>query len=612
MAAGREPQVGDIAAVPRRTSARPGPSPATPVSAPDAGLPVKLAVERHDGDIDSWELADLSLKGAFLHSGPARPQGAELELALWLRDADVSLEIPTRARVEWLNDNAHPREPNRPTGMAVVFCGMEDGDLQLLRAYLNRHPGSAPAQTGPPPPPSRTRVSDTSSAGPVRIAADRLLGAQIGAYRIVELVGSGGMADVYLAVHTQIGRQVALKKLDPSYTQDANIVRRFFDEARVVNQIHHPNIIEITDFIVQDDGYYYVMELLDGPSLEDLFRKQGPLPVERLLPIAVQLCDAIAAVHQAGVVHRDLKPANVMLIQHGDENDFVKLLDFGIAKLREPVTGKSLGVTIEGTALGTPGYMAPEQLLSNQTDERSDVYALGVILYRMITGRMPHAAETAFQMLVKQANEPARRPTAREAARVPRGLVDVTMACLHQDPAKRPRSATDLAMALRSLQAPADGSGPHEISLDDLVDPGSNDGWRWFATGVGIAALIAALGAWWLLRADVRDSAPARAVDTAAATAEEPGTASASDTVAHRDSPDGARAAPTGADGSDAAGAGPADDSDPGVEPEDGSDESSPRARRQRNRRSKRSLFDRAPRARDEAKNSSFFDQFSE
>jgi serine/threonine-protein kinase len=583
------------------------------VGGADSQPSITVAVERGNADSDSWHLSDLSLHGAFLHGGPLRQQGAQLQLALCVRDADVSLDIPTQARVTWLNDATHPTQPGRPAGMGVTFCDMEEDDLRLLSAYLNRRAAdSLPGSVGMPSPARDTRsMSHGGGATSSPALPASLIGTQIGAYRILELVGSGGMADVFLAVHTQIGRHVALKKLNPTYTQDSGIVRRFFDEARVVNQIHHPNIIEITDFITHDDGYFYVMELLEGPTLEDILRGKGLLPVERVVRIALQLCEAIAAVHQAGVVHRDLKPANVMLIEHGDETDFVKLLDFGVAKLREPLSGQSLGLTVEGSALGTPGYMAPEQLLHNRVDERSDIYALGVILYRMITGRVPYVAENPLQLLVKQANEPPKRIKSQEAARVPRDLVDMTMRSLNRDPERRPQAVAQMVATLGSLQTFRDASGPHEQVPAEWVVRRPEKRWRWLVAGLGVAALIAVSGAWWFLRDDppaadvVRTAEAPHGVTAGAAATGTNAVAGGAAVQAAGNAATGARSPQV-----DAAAAAPGSDRSPEQRP----DANGHRTRKNRSRRTSKSVLarPRGGRASGRGEEGSFFDQFSD
>ncbi|HEY2031385.1 MAG TPA: serine/threonine-protein kinase, partial [Myxococcales bacterium] len=212
---------------------------------------------------------------------------------------------------------------------------------------------------------------------------DELIGRSIGSYRVEKLLGKGGMGSVYLGVHPVIGSKVAIKFLHPQYNSDAKIVERFYNEARAVNVIGHDNILKILDLSVTDDGlHYFVMEFLDGRALQDLLREGEPLPLEVAGPILLQICDALEAAHQKGIVHRDLKPDNVYLIALNAKQNFVKLVDFGIARVT-PQEGAGAPRTVTGMVMGTPSYMSPEQGsgATRQIDGRSDVYSLGVMMF---------------------------------------------------------------------------------------------------------------------------------------------------------------------------------------------------------------------------------------
>jgi eukaryotic-like serine/threonine-protein kinase len=234
---------------------------------------------------------------------------------------------------------------------------------------------------------------------------DPLIGATIGNYQIKTKVGEGGMGSVYMAEHPLIGKRVALKILHAEFSSKEDVVKRFFQEAKAVNDIQHPNIVDIVDYgvITSPHGQstvYFIMEFLDGPSLADLIRNEAPLAPERALSVALQIADALGACHSAGVVHRDLKPDNIILIPRGRERDFVKVLDFGIAKL----TGdQKVSVrTRTGLLMGTPAYMSPEQCEGSATvDHRTDVYALGILLYEMLSGQVPFTGETYGQILLQ-------------------------------------------------------------------------------------------------------------------------------------------------------------------------------------------------------------------
>lgn len=232
--------------------------------------------------------------------------------------------------------------------------------------------------------------------------------AHIGPYRILQALGEGGMGAVYEALHESIERRVALKVLHPEYARNPDAVSRFFNEARAVNRIEHPNIVQVSEYGRTDDGtVYLVMEFLRGQTLSSRLETLATTD-RRMLPsevvrIGAQLADALTAAHEKGIVHRDLKPGNVMLVpealSHGGER--VKLLDFGIAKLLQSSGGKA---TQTNALMGTPQYMSPEQCRgAGAVDDRTDVYALGVMLYEMLAGRPPFLAEEALGYLAQHA-----------------------------------------------------------------------------------------------------------------------------------------------------------------------------------------------------------------
>jgi len=245
-----------------------------------------------------------------------------------------------------------------------------------------------------PPPPM--------SSSPATSAPDPLLGTTVGSFRLVRRIGQGGMGTVYLGEQTLIGSKVAVKMLKESLASDASLVQRFYAEARAVNLIGHPNIVNIFDMnVVPPRGYYLIMEYLEGEPLSAA--PPGPMPPERALPILIQVCQALQAAHTRGVVHRDLKPENIFLCRR-DGPPFVKILDFGIAKL---FGGEmQLGQTHAGWIVGTPEYMAPEQGAGDQLDGRADLYALGIIAYRLATGRLPFTASGLTDLLLAHRDTP--------------------------------------------------------------------------------------------------------------------------------------------------------------------------------------------------------------
>ena len=236
---------------------------------------------------------------------------------------------------------------------------------------------------------------------------DLLIGQTIGNYLVTQKLGEGGMGSVYLAEHPSIGKKVALKVLHSEFSNNQEVAARFFHEAKAVNDIGHPNIVDIVDFgIIQSGGgrdqlVYFIMEYLAGATLSHLIRTESPLPPERALSISLQVADALSASHKCQIVHRDLKPDNIILLQRGRERDFVKLLDFGIAKL---TGGNAMGShqTRTGIVMGTPAYMSPEQCEGRQgLDLRTDVYALGIVMYEMLTGRVPFLGDGYGEILVQ-------------------------------------------------------------------------------------------------------------------------------------------------------------------------------------------------------------------
>ena len=236
---------------------------------------------------------------------------------------------------------------------------------------------------------------------------DLLIGQTIGNYLVTQKLGEGGMGAVYLAEHPTIGKKVALKVLHSEFSTNQEVAARFFQEAKAVNDIGHPNIVDIVDFGILQAGtsreqlVYFIMEYLAGSTLSQVIRSESPLPPERALTIALQVADALSASHKCGIVHRDLKPDNIILLQRGRERDFVKLLDFGIAKL---TGGNAMGShrTRTGIVMGTPAYMSPEQCEGRDSvDLRTDIYALGIVIYEMLTGRVPFVGEGYGEILVQ-------------------------------------------------------------------------------------------------------------------------------------------------------------------------------------------------------------------
>ena len=260
-----------------------------------------------------------------------------------------------------------------------------------------------------------------------------LLGSQIGDYQLVEFLGAGGMGEVYRAVHTRLNRSVAVKVLHRT-RGNATFVERFRNEARIQADLKHPNIVMLYDFIEYEERLCIIMEYIDGPSLDARIRQAGRLPVAEALRVFQPVVEALDYTHRQGVVHRDVKPHNVKISRRGA----VKLLDFGIARGEA-----SPGLTAVGAVVGTPEYLSPEQLRGKPADPRSDVWALGVLLYEMVTGRIPFEAPSLINLYKKIDEADYARPSTL-ASGVPPALEALVARCLQRRPANRYQTAGEL------------------------------------------------------------------------------------------------------------------------------------------------------------------------
>ncbi len=299
-----------------------------------------------------------------------------------------------------------------------------------------------------------------------------------GRYVIDEIIGEGGMATVYRARHKLIERPVAIKIMDPLLASDPVVRERFRREARSAQRLAHPNIIEIFDQGDTDDGTcYIVMELLRGQSLASIVY-EGHLAVDRAVHIMVQIARGIARAHDLEVIHRDIKPENIFLCRREDGSDLVKLLDFGIAKSRQDSR-----LTEQGELFGTPQYMAPERILGNDNGGSSDLYALGVVFFEMLTGELPFDAPDVATFFVKHMNEPP--PSVRSKnPRVPARLDDLVVRMLAKDPKDRPADAhrvhADLLEIVRELEIagpPAADAEPTSVAGPITLTAGPADHW---------------------------------------------------------------------------------------------------------------------------------------
>ena len=343
-----------------------------------------------------------------------------------------------------------------------------------------------------------------------------LVGQMLGHYKILSLLGTGGMGQVYRARDTRLGREVAVKVLPPAFTQDAERVRRFEQEARAASSLNHPNIITIYEVGHVGRTHFIAAELVEGRTLRQ-WMAAGRIKLSVALDLTAQVATALAAAHAAGIAHRDIKPENIMMRPDG----LAKVLDFGLAKLVEqqtppgddPLTVKS-SATLPGVVMGTVGYMSPEQVRAEKVDARTDIFSLGVVLYEVLAGRQPFRGDSAVEVMNAILKEDPSELT--EAGLESRGsreqispaLERVVRRCLEKRPESRFQSASDLAFALKSL---SDGSGA--VVTSSTAARARSKARRWLTPAVAILAIItlAFFVAEWL-RHGFRQTSPGQAV----------------------------------------------------------------------------------------------------
>src|SRR2546421_3864252 len=293
-----------------------------------------------------------------------------------------------------------------------------------------------------------------------------MIGQSVGNYVIQRQLGEGGMGAVYLAEHPRIGRKVAIKVLLRELSANAQAVTRFFNEARASSEIRNEHIIDVLDFGELADGSsYLVLEYLDGRTLTELLRN-GPLGVRRTLHIVNGVGRALGAAHAAGIVHRDLKPDNVMLVKRGSDAEFVKVLDFGIAKLSQAQLEPGMR-TKTGALLGTPSYMSPEQCRGLPVDHRSDIYSLGVMMYQMFSGSLPFEADGLGNLLLAHmTQQPV--PLAERVPGLPPHLAQVVARAMEKTPDARFQEVAEMLAAI------GDPSGQYATLAGDHAPPGTS------------------------------------------------------------------------------------------------------------------------------------------
>jgi serine/threonine protein kinase len=297
----------------------------------------------------------------------------------------------------------------------------------------------------------RAQSAPSKSTG----APDPLIGRLINdRFKIAALIARGGMGKVYRAEQAPLGRVCAIKVLNPNYAgeHDPEFHKRFFLEASIASKLTHPNTVTIFDYgRTDDDIYYMAMEYLEGHTLHRAIREAGSFPEERCAHIARQICRALREAHSLGVIHRDLKPANIFLVEHGDETDFVKVLDFGLVKdVSEGKPAEELTQT--GLFMGSPKYMAPEQIRGDKVDARTDIYSLGIIMYEMLTGKVPFDRPNSVNILMAHVNEEPPPVRVMNPNVNPSGSFEETiMRCMAKDPDTRFRSMDEVLAALKRV-----------------------------------------------------------------------------------------------------------------------------------------------------------------
>src|SRR5271166_666095 len=317
-------------------------------------------------------------------------------------------------------------------------------------------------------------------------------GTRLDGYEILGPLGAGGMGEVYRARDATLKRDVAIKVLPEYWSRDPERLRRFEQEAQATAALNHPNIVSIFHVGQYNGSPYIVTELLQGDSLRDRLSK-GPMRLREVLDCGVELARGLAAAHDAGIIHRDLKPENIWVTKEGR----IKILDFGLAKLDPAKSASTDAETVSlepqshpGQVLGTVGYMSPEQVRGQPADARSDIFAVGVVLYEMLTGKAAFRKATSAETMTAILNEdpPA---VSQLAPNLPPGLQRTVSRCLSKSPEQRIQHATDLAFALEALSESGSGGMPA------VKEQTSAKKWIWIAGGLAAIAIAAALIAWW-------------------------------------------------------------------------------------------------------------------
>jgi serine/threonine protein kinase len=476
-----------------RRSGAPGPSspaatPASPIDADESTTPARAlrnAAPRARGPGESSRVER--------RSEVSRAGAASDEDVLDAFSEDVELS-DSRQRRRSGNDSV-AMDPDVIAIESVSSAALDRAERDAREWSDDLRPGSGErARLRPPPlPPAGALPHDDPHASLPPVAAhDPRIGETLnGRYKLEKLIGKGGMGRVYRAIQSPLNRPVALKILNPEFQKkDPQFVRRFYLEAATAARLTHPNTITVFDYGEAESGeLFIVMEYLRGRPLSRVISSEGPLSAERTMHVAVQICRALREAHSKGIIHRDLKPGNILLLEEGDDADFVKVLDFGLVKLftppneegsvrdsSEPLTpGPNVEgeLTRAGMFLGSPKYMSPEQIQGQHLDPRTDIYSLGVLMFQMLAGKPPYGGSTSVEVIYKHVNHPV--PYVSDVVPglvVPEELEHIIRTCLAKSPEDRFPSMGELLVRLKDVRRLVTGvSAASEIgvSLQSLV-----------------------------------------------------------------------------------------------------------------------------------------------
>ena len=291
---------------------------------------------------------------------------------------------------------------------------------------------------------------------------------EMGSYVLGDLIGTGGMGEVWQATHRFLARPAAIKLIKPgvlgAMTKQSRdiLVQRFRREARAAANLRSPHTIQLYDFGVASDGtFYYVMELLNGMDLQTLVEEHGPIPPARTIHMLMQVCESLAEAHDRGLVHRDIKPANIQVCCMGHYFDYVKVLDFGLVKSAGADSKLDAGLTAPNMVTGTPAYLSPESALGEPVDRRTDIYAVGCVAYWMLTGRQVFQGDGVVQVMARHIHTPPEPPSLYTISRIPAQLDEIVLACLAKRPEDRPANARELADRLAHCELSEQWSRDH-------------------------------------------------------------------------------------------------------------------------------------------------------